>query len=203
MPRLPLSDDQIEHTRARILAEAACIVRQDGYAKLSMRTLASAVGLTAGALYRYFPGKHQVLVDYCAEALDELYQQMRDVSAREENLLLRIEQLLIAYGRFALADRDRFRILFLDEEVGQLEISDPRILAAYDLVQQQIADAQKQGLLGPLPLDTATRILWGAVHGVVALATTVSEIDFSDADNLVLTAARNALRGLATQPDRF
>ncbi|MGK8642943.1 TetR/AcrR family transcriptional regulator [Brucella anthropi] len=55
MPRQPLTDDEINHTRRRILREAAMIVGKGGIAGLSMRTLAQRLGLTPGALYRYFP----------------------------------------------------------------------------------------------------------------------------------------------------
>src|SRR5579872_2930800 len=61
MPRTALTDAQVEAGRARILAAAHRIVGSAGFEGLSMRSLADAVELTPGALYRYFKNKDQVI----------------------------------------------------------------------------------------------------------------------------------------------
>ena len=61
MPRTALTDTQVEAGRARILAAALKIVGSDGLEALSMRSLADAVALTPGALYRYFANKDEVI----------------------------------------------------------------------------------------------------------------------------------------------
>lgn len=202
MPRTALNDHQIDTARARILAEAARIVRTDGYGALSMRNLAAAVGLSAGALYRYFPTRQHVLLGYCSDALDSLHHQLTQVSLDEPHPRRVIERLLIAYGNFALEDRDRFRLLFLDEETTKLELKDPRILAAYFLLQEKVKEAVQAGLLRPLPIDDIARTLWACVHGVAVLATTVSEVDFADAKPLIATVVQTTLRGLSPSFDQ-
>lgn len=198
MPRPALSDAQLVEMRARILAEAARIISAGGYGDLSMRKLASAVGLTAGALYRYFPTKQDVLRTYCIEALDGLTRQSERILRETSDILEALERLLIAYGDFALDDADRFRILFLDLEVASFELDEPSALGGYRLVQETAGRALAAGLLRPLPVADITRILVASVYGVCVLAATVRELDFSDARTLAAESVRNALRGLSS-----
>lgn len=201
MPRPALSDAQIAGARARILIEAARIVSAEGFGALSMRRLAKAVGLTAGALYRYFPTKQHVLLAYCVDALDRLTRELKEIVAQEDDPLRALERMLIAYGDFALKDADRFRVLFLDPEANKLELDDPGGLDGYRLLQEVAAKARSSGSLRPLPVEDISRILLASVHGVCVLAATVRDIDFSDARALVREAARNAVRGLSIRGD--
>lgn len=198
MPRPALSDAQLAEARARVLAAAGRIISADGYGSLSMRRLATAVGLTAGALYRYFPTKQDVLRAYCIEALNRLAGEAEHVLGEDRDALQTLERMLIAYGDFALDDPDRFRILFLDPQVTGMELNEPDALDSYNILIGMVKRVQAAGLLRPLPTADVTRILLASVHGVCALAATVREIDFSDARKLAAEAARNALRGLSS-----
>lgn len=200
MPRPALNDDQLAEARARILAAAGRIISAEGYGALSMRRVATAVGLTAGALYRYFPTKQDVLRTYCIEALDQLADECNRILLETDEALLALERILIAYGDFALDDPDRFRILFLDPQVTRLELDDPSVLNGYELLLDTVERVQSGGLLRPLPTADIARILLASVHGVCALSVTVREIDFSDARALAGEAVRNALRGLSSTP---
>ncbi|MGX5773705.1 TetR/AcrR family transcriptional regulator [Methylorubrum zatmanii] len=198
-----MTDEQLAATRDGIVAEAGRIVVSKGYAALSMRTLAAAVGLTAGALYRYFPTKQHVLMAYCADALNAFTKRMLAIDAEETEPLRSIERMAVAYGSFALEDTDRFRIIFLDAEVGKIEITDPRILDGYRVLLATIERAQGLDLFRPMETGDIARILVASVHGIVVMAVTVREIDFSDADALVTSAVRTVLRGLARNPEEI
>lgn len=203
MPRPALTDEHLAATRDGIVAEAGRIVVSKGYAGLSMRTLAAAVGLTAGALYRYFPTKQHVLMAYCAEALDSFTKRLLAIDADETEALRSIERMAVAYGAFALEDTDRFRIIFLDADVGKIEMTDPRILDGYRVLLATIERAQGLELFRPMETGDIARILVASVHGIVVMAVTFREIDFSDADTLVASAVRTVLRGLARPPEEI
>ena len=180
MPRPALNDDQLAEARARILAAAGRIISAEGYGALSMRRVATAVGLTAGALYRYFPTKQDVLRTYCIEALDQLADECNRILRETGDASLALERILIAYGDFAL--------------------DDPSVLNGYDLLLETVERVQSGGLLRPLPTADIARILLASVHGVCALSVTVREIDFKDARTLAVESVRNALRGLSSTP---
>jgi AcrR family transcriptional regulator len=66
--------------RAEILAAAIPLFERDGFANATNARIADAVGLTPSALYRYFPGKADILAAACLQAAGLLAQ------AVEQNL---------------------------------------------------------------------------------------------------------------------
>ncbi len=72
MPRPAFTEDQLQAARTRILHEARGIVATESYDALSMRRLAEALGLTPGALYRYFDSKDAVMLALWADKLAAL-----------------------------------------------------------------------------------------------------------------------------------
>ena len=59
--------------RRRILGAAIAFVDRHGLAALTMRRLGSALGVEAMALYRYVPGREQLLDGVVETVIDELY----------------------------------------------------------------------------------------------------------------------------------
>jgi len=71
-------------TEAAIRAAAATLIARHGYEAVSMRALASEVGVQAAALYRYFPTKEDLLFTLMREHMEELvaaWEAARPVSA--------------------------------------------------------------------------------------------------------------------------
>lgn len=196
MPRKPFTESEIEAVRERILKETGGIISAHGYGALSMRKLASTLSLTAGALYRYFPTKQDLLVAYCLGSLSELEIKLKRILEGEEDSLLALEQMLVAYSEFALTDVDRFRVLFLDYEVTRLTIPGAPGLESYDLLIEAVERAQASGRFRSLPTRNIARILFASVHGICILSATMPDIDFSDARPLAVEVTKNALRGL-------
>lgn len=58
--------------RERILAAARTELREVGPAALSMRAISRAIGVTVGALYRYFDGRDALLTELIVEAYDAI-----------------------------------------------------------------------------------------------------------------------------------
>jgi AcrR family transcriptional regulator len=67
-PRTPKS----ERTRSRLLEVSAALFIERGYSAVSMRDVASAAGLTKGAVYGHFRSKGQLLVECIRARLAEL-----------------------------------------------------------------------------------------------------------------------------------
>jgi AcrR family transcriptional regulator len=67
-------------TRHRILREAAILFRTRGFASTTMRNIATAAGLTPGALYWHFPSKEAILYDILVALSDDWHAKLADVS---------------------------------------------------------------------------------------------------------------------------
>ncbi len=61
-----------EKTEAAIRAAAVMLIARHGYEAVSMRQLATEVGVQAAALYRYFPTKEDLLFTLMREHMEEL-----------------------------------------------------------------------------------------------------------------------------------
>lgn len=202
MPRLALSEAETQKKRNAVVREATLIVGRLGLNGLSMRALGDAVGLTPGALYRYFPSKQDVLWAMWAVAIGDLRAAFAGVR-NDGDPLSSIRSMMAAYVRFALADRDRFRALFLENDQGSIDLltCDPDALAPYQALRAEVADAMARGLLRPGAPEQATNMLWSGVHGVLTLAVTVREIDFGDIETLAGETLETLLRGLRVEKD--
>jgi AcrR family transcriptional regulator len=73
-----------ETTSRAIRAESLKLFARHGYAAVSMRQIADAVGVQASALYKYFPNKQQLLIALLKEHMEELLAALGDTPTRLE-----------------------------------------------------------------------------------------------------------------------
>lgn len=100
-----------EQTARSIRVESLKLIARHGYDAVSMRQIASAVGVQASALYQYFPNKQQLLVTIMREHLETL------LAARAEDRMDG-EEPAAALERFA-----RFHIRFHIDRADEVFIS--------------------------------------------------------------------------------
>ncbi|MFR9726011.1 TetR/AcrR family transcriptional regulator [Streptomyces sp. MS19] len=81
MPRV--SPAHMEARRRQILEGAARCFARDGFHATSMQDILRETGLSAGAVYRYFPGKDAMIVDLAHHVLREVAAVFRDASLAE------------------------------------------------------------------------------------------------------------------------
>ncbi|WP_072503993.1 TetR/AcrR family transcriptional regulator [Phaeobacter porticola] len=110
-------------TGPRIRAAALQLFAQHGYAAVSMRQIASAVGVQAGALYNYTPDKQSLLFSLMEGHMTELLQAWQDLRApdqtdvggRPEDLVLaRLEAFTRFHIRFHLERPDAVFIAYME-----------------------------------------------------------------------------------------
>jgi AcrR family transcriptional regulator len=61
-------DAYLEERKAEILAAAKAVFIRHGFERATMQEIATEAGLSAGAIYRYFPGKESLVTAVCAAA---------------------------------------------------------------------------------------------------------------------------------------
>ncbi len=199
MPRQPLTDEEIKTTRSRILREAAVIVGKSGIGGLSMRNLAQRLGLTPGALYRYFPSKQDMLLGYWADALHAVAERIDAIDVAETHTPTALRDMLFAYANFCLEDYDRFRLLFLeeDQDVGPDLFQSAVGYAPYDLLRRRVERAISENHLLPADPNLLTQTLWAGVHGAVTLLITVQGLEIAKPEDLLGTTIDALMRGLS------
>lgn len=154
------------------LDAAMKVVARDGVDGLTMAALAAELDAAVGALYRYFPGKDELVAALQARALDALVDEMRAARGRR-GTLGRVLALLEPFA--TLADRDPLRHRLLDELLsapeavhgdGAARALEAHLAPALALVAAALDDARAAGALAPGDARLRTRALWSALHGV-------------------------------------
>lgn len=201
MPRQPMSDDEYADTRSRILREAAGIVGQTGIASLSMRNLAERVGLTPGALYRYFPSKQDMLLSFWADALSSVRERIVAIDEAEPHAPAAIRGMLHAYATFCLEDHDRFRLMFLenDQGLGDAFFQRNTDLVPLDVLKRRVEEMIECGSFLRGDPDLLAQTLWAGVHGAITVLITVGEIPLARPEDLLNSTLDALIRGLSVK----
>ena len=137
---LPAGQDR----RDAILAAAADLFAREGYAAVSMRDLASAVGLTPAALYYHFPDKsalYSAVLGHVFKERTHMFMAILDEKASDREILGKLISL-IAEGLYRDETLCRlFRRELLDGDDARLSVLTEQVLRApyealYPLVQR-------------------------------------------------------------------
>jgi AcrR family transcriptional regulator len=204
MPRAPQSEQQRDLVRGRILSAAQELFDHSGIEAVSMRALGARVGLSASALYAYFPAKLDLLRALWWDALDELHVRMQGLSRREPDPIAAVRELGLAYVEFALENPPRFRTLFMAER-GDLaaELRTGGVVHdAYRLFRQRVAEAISQRRLRLDDADLGAQMLWAAVHGTLTLPLSSVSFPFQPPPLLAARLMDALFAGLSVTPTK-
>jgi len=202
MPRNPQTEQEWEETRARIFAAACELFDEGGIAGLSMRAVAARAGMSAAAIYRYFPAKGDLVAALWTEGIGELESRLRRIVENEPDPVAALRALAEAYADFAASDPVRFRLLFLRGDEAGIDSSYEFDFTSYDIARDCAARAIAQGRFKVTDADLATQTLWAAIHGVISLRLTCLEFPFRDPKDLIATAITTVMKGLLTDEER-
>ncbi len=177
-----------------VVAEARRRLEQGGPSAVTLRGIAREVGVTAPALYTYFPS----LADLFTELIVQSYQGLEDsvASALDAASDLSLDDRLaagpIAYRQWAIKHRQQFNLVFFDQIAGYAAPADGPTVDAQTAVLRPIAAeyAVARGrtiddVLGDDELLDDFLAWWGAFHGIVALEVN-HHLDWRDPEAIFL-----------------
>jgi AcrR family transcriptional regulator len=148
-------------SRETILDSAMAHIEAHGVAELSMRTLATALGVTPNALYRYFTNKAEL--EYAlAEAGGHLMLTALKQAAADLPPLLAIAAVAKAYFQFARSQPQLYAIKmrYCNNQDGEPQ--------SYDAVWAFVMGLA-EGLHTPWDPQDLALSLWAFLHGMVEL----------------------------------
>lgn len=154
--------------RAALLAAARAALEADAGGDLSLRGLATAVGVTPNAPYRHFPTKEALMAALAAQGFEELTDSFTPTQALPG--AARLEAGFAAYAGFARANPGLYRLMF-GRNLNPLSC-DPTLGA-----QAQACFAALMGMVAQLldrrPDDPAVpgkaAIAWSLCHGAAMI----------------------------------
>jgi AcrR family transcriptional regulator len=189
--------------RQKISVAAQELYLEEGIEGVSMRKVASRVGVSAPALYRYFRNKDELLDEIVTEGARILKEYLKPALAAETPYA-RLVNLTENYMRFALEQPKYFDFAFLAPNPALKRLGDEIAKPEWDtfrLAMEQVAACMEQGVFRrDDPMTTAITI-WAEVHGLVTLYRAGR---FTVDANMFRQAFRQCvdrlLRGLMTAP---
>ncbi|WP_404423284.1 TetR/AcrR family transcriptional regulator [Thalassospira australica] len=199
MPRPAQTEEQRNETRRRILSAAQELFDSSGIDAVSMRALGSRVGLTASALYAYFPAKIDLLRALWWETLDELQLRMASLSNDEPDPIVAIRKISRTYIDFGLENPSRFRVLFMTDQ-GDFaeELKSAGIFHdAYRVFRDRVSEAITQGHFRDNDPDLCAQVIWAGTHGAVNLINSSASFPFVSPILLAETTINALIDGLA------
>ena len=103
-----------EITGPRVREAAQALMATHGYAAVSMRRIASEVGVQAGALYNYTPDKQSLLFDLLHEHMEELLTALAQAGVGEGPATARLEAFTRFHIRFHLPRAARVFLSYME-----------------------------------------------------------------------------------------
>lgn len=158
--------------RHSILDEARQLLLKEGYAKLSMRKIADAVGCSATSIYLHFANKDALVHALITEGMQTLYGHLKDADT-EGDPIERLDALCRAYVDFGLENPEVYEVMFQlhPERMARFPADDyRRARRNLDLFEHVLASGADAGVLDAEPTpEVAAHALWTSLHGLVSL----------------------------------
>lgn len=109
-PTRPALRERYERRRREVVASAARLFAERGFASTSMNELTAATGLAAGGIYHYIESKDELLIAICDELLEPLLGRAREIVAAEGSAEEHLRALVRAWVGHVAEHRDHMLV---------------------------------------------------------------------------------------------
>ncbi len=185
---MTVSSTHIAHKRLKrkqeILDEALQMITRDGLQSLTMQKLASAKGLTAGALYRYFRSKAEIISALEAQILRGLSERLAAQLATlplpphaQSAALHRLCFCAQFYLRHGAEHPEQASLIAMlladpshhvsDEELPALSVD---FIGLFTQLVEELAKAEECGALSAGDAQRRALVFWSSLQGACSLA---------------------------------
>jgi AcrR family transcriptional regulator len=190
-------------TRRAILDAALDLFVVDGYASVSIRSIAAKVEYSPAAIYGYFPSKDDIFFALAEEGLSRLGHQ--ELSAEPAvNPLDDVRAMLWRFYAFSKEQPQYFALVFLDRNVPRISKEYERFAFMSALRDKTIALMQRSMATGALPgqlhIGAAMRLLFAPIIGLATLRLSNRLAPWEDDEALVRQSIDITLAGFVTHP---
>lgn len=203
MPRV--SEEHLERRRRQIMDAARnCFIRKGVHAT-SMQDIFAESGLSAGAVYRYFKSKNEIIKAIMATVIGDLRSFLTEIVRSEpllpmdevvERLATKVSDLSCDDGPFRLAPQAWSLAMFDPEIAGYVTENVTELRAIWAVYLQRLVDA------GRLPADTdvpaAAKTLFALIPGFLLQRLFLGEFSPEELRRGVRALGRESMLALHT-----
>lgn len=179
MPRI--TPERREARRAEIVAAARRCFSRDGFHQTSMPDIAAEAGVSAGAPYRYFASKEEIILAIAEDAFRLIFEPIERLAAGTDGAsvpdliavsleALSAETVTDAAGRVVPVEELLRCAVQTWSELLRNDAVRARAVEGFDSVRDSIADALRRGqAAGAVPAtvepERGARMVMGLLHG--------------------------------------
>lgn len=181
--------------KAALVATARRIVEEQGAAALTIRSVASATGVSAMAPYHHFKDRAALVAAVAAEGFNALYSdKIAALSVTPGDAAQRIVAGSIAYVRFVSDHPELYRLMKSPELANRAAYPDLAAAAAQPgaSLHAMLVQLADEGRLHGVTPARAAELLWALVHGIATLSL---DAYLADGEALAATGAASLLAG--------
>ncbi|WP_426574017.1 TetR/AcrR family transcriptional regulator [Aquihabitans sp. McL0605] len=201
MPRISAGSvaEHVARQEQAVFDAAIRLFTEQGYRAVTLADIAAEVGLARNSLYRYFPTKASILLQWFRNEMPELVQTSTELLEGDGPPARRIERWAVAQIDYAHRPEHQL-IAELGQAAGDLDVDARAELAAgHEQLMAPFRAALAEAGLDGAELTATADLLWNAV-----LAQTRRELAAGDdpSGRAVLARCIDALVGPAPDPRR-
>ena len=181
MPRTPRSQSDIDMVKKEILDSALKFIIDNGFHNLSMRKLASQLGMTATTIYNYFSNKDEINLMIRMRGFEMLYRRLLKCTSQQRDPLRKLRAMIHVYFEFGISNPNYYDIMF--------NLNTPKYIDYVGTDLEEVAHTEREASLRTYSLTTTViaelmnghrvkdveRVrykaiqLWCEVHGIISL----------------------------------
>lgn len=186
--------------RQRILDATRHLLVQDGYASLSMRRIARAVGCSPTSIYLYFDDKNALFHTLIDEGFSQLYRTLKHLGGDStDDPVQHLERICRGFVDFGLDNPEYYEIMFMLHPERMERYPPQKYRQAHsnlEYLTNTLAEGQEQGVFNAPKPRVAAGTIWASLHGVVSVLI-ARRVDVRIApDAFVETALRQIVAGV-------
>jgi len=155
----------------RALIDAALeIAREEGAHQVSLRRVSRLAGVSHAAPYHHFPDRKALIAAVAEEGFRALAEDVLEVERTIRDPLERLHEAGVAYVAFAVANPERFRLMFSREIADTTPYPELNAEAARARgVMERAVEARRAAGVGATSADVGLAAAWALVHGLATL----------------------------------
>ncbi|MBA4210468.1 MAG: TetR/AcrR family transcriptional regulator [Parvibaculum sp.] len=197
-----------EERRVQIVAAARSLFVAEGTDNVSMRKIASRVGITQAAIYQHFENKEAIFFVIIEGFFADLLAALETASGEETEPLHRLRRAMRAYIEYGLSRPEEYRLVFMTPMSGLVRagLAVPRTdearhtpskgSLAFDVLDRAVRDVVMAGRTRFADTDLLAEAIWAAGHGIVSLLITHDMFPWTDRERIVEFQLDLVFRGL-------
>lgn len=175
------------------------LVKSGSAEAVSIRAIATAVGVTPPSIYLHFADKEELLFAVCQEQFSRLDALIDDALVGVDDPLERLRRMGATYVRFGVEHPEQYRILLMSK--GDVSLEDFQSgampgISTFARLMDAIETCMATGIFERQDVFLTATGLWSVVHGITSMRIAIPEFPFVGADALLDHVLDTYARGL-------